>query len=63
MRTVSINTMIQQVDGLRETPDLTDWEAEFVASIVERTRGGSNCSTLTERQIVALERIYQKHFA
>lgn len=62
-RTVSINTMIQQLDGLNETADLTDWESGFVANIVQRTHGGKVCTSLTERQIDSIERIYQKHFA
>lgn len=63
MRTVSLNTMIEQLDGLNETADLNDWESGFVGSIVERTHGGKVCTALTERQIDTIERLYQKHFA
>lgn len=35
-RLVSIGTKIEQLDGLRDTTDLTTWEFDFVTSILER---------------------------
>lgn len=32
----SIGTMIEQLDGLRDTTDLTKWESDFVTSILDR---------------------------
>lgn len=51
MRTVSIGTMIEQLSGMRDTGDLTDWENDFVAGISDRyertgndTRGSPACA-------------------
>ena len=35
-RLVSLGTKIEQLDGLRDTQDLTQWEQGFVTSILER---------------------------
>jgi hypothetical protein len=37
MAPVSLGTMIEQLDGLRDTTDLTEWETGFVNNIVETT--------------------------
>jgi hypothetical protein len=62
MRIVSLNTQVKQVCGLADS-DLTDWEAGFVATLSEKTSDGRDVSGLSERQIEAVEGIYQKHFA
>ena len=59
----SLNTMVKRVSGLQGTQDLNDWEAKFVANIVRQTNGGDNTTSLTEAQITALERIFEKHFS
>lgn len=59
----SLNTMVQRVHGLIDTKDLSDWESDFVASVVEQTSDGKNTTSLTEKQIDVLERIFRKHFA
>lgn len=59
----SLNTMVKRCSGLLDTNDLSDWEADFVASIMERTDDGENTSMLTEKQSDVLERIFKKHFA
>lgn len=59
----SINIMVKQVSGLLGTNDLSDWEDDFMRSIVERTRDGDDTTMLTEKQITRLERIFRKHFA
>lgn len=63
-RVVSIGTMIEQLDGLRDTRDLNDWEQSFVTSVLQRylvakkdTRG------LSDRQVEVIEKIWGKHFA
>lgn len=59
----SLNTMVKRCSGLLDTNDLSDYETDFVASIMERTDDGENTSMLTEKQIDVLERIFKKHFA
>jgi len=59
----SINVMVQRVAGLQDTGDLSDWEEDFVASVVERSNNGENTTTLTTRQVEVLERLFKKHFA
>lgn len=59
----SLNTMVQRVAGLQDTTDVSEWESRFIASIVEKTQSGRNTTSLTEKQIEVLERIFNKHFA
>jgi len=63
-RMISVGAKIEQLDGLRDTRDLTPWENQFVTSILERyllakkdTRG------LSDKQLDVIERIWGKHFA
>lgn len=59
----SINTMVKRVAGLLDTKDLSDWEASFVRSVVEKTGNGTNTTSLSNRQVEVLENIFNKHFA
>lgn len=59
----SIGQMIQQIEGLLGTEDISDWEDEFITSVVERTNQGTTTGTLTPKQIEQIERIYKRHFA
>ena len=59
----TLNTMVKRVAGLQGTKDVSDWEDQFIASIVQKTREGEDTSGLSERQITALERLFEKHFA
>jgi hypothetical protein len=59
----SINTMVKKVAGLADTKDVSDWENQFIKSVVEKTRHGDNTTALTEKQIDVLERLHRKHFA
>lgn len=59
---VSIGTMVKTIDGLRGTKDVSSWEDEFIASVVDRTNNGANTTMLSEKQVSVVERIYNKHF-
>lgn len=60
----SIGSMIEQIDGLRGTPDLTPWENEFVASVVVTYESANKDSrVLSGKQIEVIARIFGKHFA
>lgn len=63
-RLISLGTKIEQLDGLRDTKDLTQWEQSFVTSILERyLLAGRDTRMLSTRQVEALEQIWAKHFA
>ncbi len=63
-RLVSIGTMIEQLDGLRDTRALNDWEQGFVTNVLERyLLAHKNTSHLSDKQVECVERIYRKHFA
>lgn len=63
-RAVSIATMIEQLDGLRDTSDLNQWEQDFVTSILERyLRAKKDTRSLTGKQVEVIERIWRRHFA
>lgn len=59
----SIGQMIDQLDALLGTKDLTAWEDQFLTHITEQTNTGINTASLTEKQIAVIERLYRKHFA
>ena len=59
----SLNSMVKKVAGLVETVDVSPWESNFIASVQRQTSNGDNTTSLTEKQIEVLERIYDKHFA
>jgi len=59
----SLNNMVKRVAGLQGTGDLSEWEERFVASVLASTQGGDNTTSLTEKQIDVLERLFDKHFA
>jgi hypothetical protein len=56
--------MLEQLDGLRDTDDLTNWEHGFVTGVLERwlmAKKDSGC--LSAKQTEMIEKIYNKHFA
>jgi len=59
----SLNTMVKKCAGLVDTTDVSDWENQFLKSVIEKTGEGNNTTSLTEKQIDVLERIYGKNFA
>lgn len=59
----SLNTMVKKCAGLVGTKDVTPWEDQFLQSVLEKTGDGNNTTSLTEKQIDVLERIYGKNFA
>lgn len=59
----SLNTMVKKCAGLVDTKDVTPWEDQFLQSVLEKTGDGNNTTSLTEKQIDVLERIYGKNFA
>ena len=64
MRSVSIGAKLEQIDGLRGTNDLSDWEQEFVVSVMRRYReAGDRTSSLTDQQVTKIDEIWSRHFA
>lgn len=59
----SIGQKIQQIEALSGTRDVSNWEAEFIDSIVIRTDFGKNTGALTEKQVEIIDRIWGRHFA
>lgn len=59
----SLNTMVKKCAGLVDTTDVSDWENQFLKSVVEKTGEGRDTTSLTEKQVDVLERIYGKNFA
>lgn len=63
-RTVSIGTMIEQIDGLRDTRDLTEWEQGFVTGILERyLQAHKDTRWMSSKQVDIVDRIWRKHYA
>ena len=60
---ISIGKMIERLDGMRDTKDLTQWESSFVTSVVERYHAANkSTSGLSSKQVETIDSIYQKHF-
>lgn len=59
----SLTTMVKQLSGLVDTKDVSDWENDFLESIMRSTHDGDNTTVLTEKQIDVVERIFKKHFS
>ena len=59
----SLGSMVQQLEAMLDTPDLTAWEDNFVRNIVERSDHGKNTGKLSINQIARMEELYRKHFA
>jgi hypothetical protein len=63
-RIVSVATMLSQLDALRATPDLNQWEEDFVTSILRTYLcAGKRTSVLSGTQVEKIEQIWSKHFA
>ena len=62
-QSVSIANMIVRISGLCGTKDVTEWEDNFIGSILDRTDGGKETCGLTSKQVEIIERIHNKHFA
>lgn len=59
--TVSTTIMIRRLEGMLDTKDLTDWEQNFVRSLVKRLDAGE-VTQLTEKQIDRLDELHGRHF-
>lgn len=59
---VSTTKMIQRLEGLLGTKDLTNWEQGFVRSLASRMHAGE-VTKLTGDQVEKLDELHGKHFA
>lgn len=59
----SLAVMIEQIDGLTGTNDVTPWEDEFITGIVERLPANKDTRGYSAKQVEIIERIWGKHFA
>ena len=59
---LSTTTMLDRVRGLLGTKDLSPWEHDFVRSLADRADAGQ-ITQLSGRQVEALQRLHDKHFA
>ena len=56
--------MIEQLEGLLDTKDLSLWENEFVANVVQSFKqNDKRTDFFTEKVVSCIERIWNKHFA
>jgi hypothetical protein len=58
----SVGAMLGQLHNLLGTRDLSDWDISFIASCWSRSGEGRITSTLTDKQLEVLERLYRRHF-
>lgn len=64
MRLVSLGVKLEQLDALRDTGDLTDWESDFVVSTMGRyRRAGDRTSALSDKTVEKIDEIWGRHYA
>lgn len=61
-RHYSTASMIEKLTGLLGTDDLNAWETGFVESCLKHVADGT-VTSLTDRQVEALDALHAKHFA
>lgn len=60
----SIKQQLDKIEGLLGTRDISDWEGNFIANVVEKVKQSKgNTSVLSDRQVETIEQIHNKHFA
>lgn len=60
----SIGKMIERIDGLRGTKDVTAWEDRFIENVFNKySNAGRDSSALSDKQVETVENIFNKHFA
>lgn len=59
----SLGQKLKQLAGLVGTSDVSEWEAGFLKSVLDRSIQGEDTTRLTEKQVAVVERIHAKHFA
>lgn len=64
-RTVSLASMLEQINGLRGTRDITPWEDGFIKSAYGwfQSTGKKDSTSLTSKQAATVEEIWKRHFA
>lgn len=60
---VSIRTQIAQISALLGTKAVNTWETEFIESILTKTKNGDNTTSLSEKQVECIEKIYNKNYS
>ena len=59
---LSLQQKLARIEGLTDTPDLSEWENEFVKGLIERLPSKGSVGHLTERQVSIIDQIHRKHF-
>lgn len=62
-RIVSLNTKIEQINALRGTKDISEWEDKFIESVYAYSEQGKRVASITDKQRAVIERLWGKHFA
>ena len=62
VKLVSTTTMIQRLQGLLGTSDLTAWEQDFVRKLAAEANAG-RATDLTGAQVEKLDELHGRHFA
>ena len=59
----SIGQMLETIDGLRGTKDITPWQDSFIESCMTTYGARKLSNQLSYKQVEIIERIYNKHFS
>jgi len=60
---IAVRNKILHCNGLRHTPDLTEWENEFIGSLSSKLAMYGPDFHISEKQDYYLNKIWVKHFA
>ena len=60
----SIGKMLESINGLRGTKDVSSWESSFIENCVTKyLEAGRDSSVLSDKQVEIIDSIFNKHFA
>lgn len=58
----SLNSQLTQLAGLVGKKDVCSWEQKFITSILQQSSGGKDTTALSEKQVLKIEEMYERHF-
>lgn len=59
----SPTNMVKKLAGMVDTNEVSQWENDFIKSMLRQTKDGSDTSKLNEKQLEKLEQVHDKFFS
>jgi hypothetical protein len=59
---ISVNQMVRDLESMLDSWKLSDWDANFIATVSKQSEGGKDTSQLSDRQLELIDDMHKKHF-